>query len=529
MGGVRWILELLPLQWLHCLDLPTFLVFLVVFLGLAALRRSWVVRHLPPGPPMWSLAANVFLGSKAPHLAMTELSQQYGNILTCYIFCMPVVVLNGFQIVKEALVQHGREFADRPYIPLLEDLTKGQGIVFAHYGRSWKQQRRFVLTVLRNFGLGKIPFEEKILEEVQYLTKVFKASEGRPFNPGAKIASAVSNVICSVVMGKRFHYEDKTFTRLMELFEESLVLQTTVWAMLYSVVPFFRHFPGPHQRIFKNQHSLEATLQVFINQHRETLNGETIRDFIDAYLLEMEKEEGSQTSYMTEGNLLNNVTDLFLAGTETTTTTLQWGLLIMMAYPDVQERCQREIAEVVGWSRAASMEDGPNMPYLSAVIHELQRFGNILPLAVGHTVLEDITFRGYRLKKKTMVIINLSSVLMDETQWKYPKEFNPENFLNEKGEFFQPDAFVPFSMGLRACPGEKLAKMELFLFFTSLLRDFEFYWPDPATTPSLQPVYKITLRPRPYKLGIRCRKSPDNGEILPTDTRDGFWDNAGLE
>ncbi|XP_078286525.1 cytochrome P450 2J2-like [Rhinoraja longicauda] len=517
MGGVRSMLDLPPLRWLPWLDLPTFLVFLMVFLGLAALRKLWVDRHLPPGPPMWTLAANVFLGSKAPHLALTELSQQYGNILTCYVFGMPMVALNGYQIIQEALVQHGREFADRPYIALLEDLSKGQGIILAHYGRSWKQQRRFTLTVLRNFGLGKIAFEENILEEVQYLTNVFKASEGRPFNPGPKITSAVSNVICSVVMGRRFHYEDKTFTRLVELLEENLVLQTTAWAMMYSVVPFFGYFPGPHQKIFKNQRSIEAILQGFIDQHRETRSGETIRDFIDAYLQEMEKEQGCKTSCMTEGNLLHNVIDLFIAGTETTTNTLQWGLLIMMLYPDIQERCQREIAEVIGWTRAPSMEDGPNMPYLSAVIHEVQRFGNIVPLAAGHTTFEDVTFRGYRLKKKTLVIINLASVLSDETQWKYPKEFNPENFLNEKGEFFKPDAFVPFSMGLRACPGEKLAKMELFLFFTSLLRDFEFYWPDPATTPSLQPVYKVTLGPRPYKLGIRCRKAPGNGATLPSD------------
>ncbi|XP_051898925.1 LOW QUALITY PROTEIN: cytochrome P450 2J4-like [Pristis pectinata] len=339
----------------------------------------------------------------------------------------------------------------------------------------------------------------------------------QPFNPNSKITSAVSNVICTVVLGKRFHYEDRRFIELMELFDENLKLQTTIWAQLYSLVPFIRHLPGPHQKIFENKATIEAKLEDFIEQHRETLNGETIRDFIDAYLLEMEKEQNSPNSCLTEGILLHNVFDLFIAGTETTTNTLQWGLLIMTAYPDIQEKCQQEIEKVIGWSRAPSMEDVPSMPYVSAVIHEIQRFGNIVPLSVGHATLQDTTFRGYSLKKKTFVIINLASVLSDETQWKYPKEFNPENFLNEKGEFFKPEAFVPFSMGLRACPGEKLARMELFLFLTSLLRAFEFYWPDSCSSPSLQPEYQLTLRPQPYKLGVRCRKAPVDGAAIPSD------------
>ncbi|GCB65339.1 hypothetical protein scyTo_0013443 [Scyliorhinus torazame] len=439
-----------------------------------------------------------------------KLSKKYGNLFTCYIFCIPFVVINGFEIIQEALVQQGREFAGRPYLPLIEEITKGQGIIMAPYGRSWKQQRRFTLTALRNFGLGKIAFEEKILQEAQYLTEVFQASIGQPFNPNSKITSAVSNVICSIVLGKRFHYEDEVFTQLVELIDENMRLQTTIWALVYFVTPLIGYFPGPHQRIFKNQARINAFLQDFINQHKDTLNGEEIRDFIDAYLLEMEKEQNSPNCCLTEGNLMQIVNDLFTAGTETTTTTLQWAILYMMAYPDIQESCQKEIDQVIGWSRTPSMEDAPNMPYVNAVVHEVQRFGNVAPISVGHATTRDTSFRGYTIKKGTMILINMPSVLSEETQWKDPKHFNPGNFLNENGEFFKPDAFIPFSVGLRACPGEKLARMELFLFFASLLQNFEFYWPDKTSTPDLEGVYKLTLAPRPYKMAIRCRKPSDD-------------------
>ncbi|XP_038639762.1 cytochrome P450 2J2-like isoform X2 [Scyliorhinus canicula] len=452
MKGLELLLEVPPFKWLRYFTAQTLLIFLAVSLLVSLAMKVRRTSELPPGPPMMSFAANIFTRRQAPHLSLTELSKKYGNLFTCYMFCTPVVVINGFEVIQEALVQQGREFAGRPYFPLIDEMTKGQGIIMAPYGRSWKQQRRFTLTALRNFGLGKIAFEEKILQEAQYLTEVFKASIGQPFNPNSKITSAVSNVICSIVLGKRFHYEDEVFTQLVELIDENMRLQTTIWA----------------------------------------------------------QEQNSPNSCLTEGNLMHNVSDLFVAGTETTTTTLQWAILYMMAYPDIQERCQKEIDQVIGWSRTPSMEDAPNMPYVNAVVHEVQRFGNVVPLAAGHAATRDTSFRGYTIKKGTMILINMPSVLSEETQWKDSKHFNPGNFLNENGEFFKPDAFIPFSMGLRACPGEKLARMELFLFFASLLQNFEFYWPDKTSTPDLEGVYKLTLAPRPYEMAIRCRKPSDD-------------------
>ncbi|XP_072348268.1 cytochrome P450 2J2-like [Scyliorhinus torazame] len=494
---------MLPFRWL---DLQTLLMFLLVFLLVTMVIQTRRTSELPPGPSPWSLLGNIFNPSRsAPQIIVTELSKKYGNIFTTHILWVPVIILNGFQTIREALIQQGREFAGRPHVYLTDLLSKGQGIMGAPYGGSWKQQRRFTLSVLRNFGLGQLAFEEKILEETRYLTETFRASGDSPFDPSALITSAVSNVICTITLGKRFHYEDKVFKRLVELFDEALKLQAGFWAMVCCAIPNMHHIPGPHQRILKNKVSIEAMLQDFIDQHKDTLNGEEIRDFIDAYLLEMEKERNYPNSYLTEGNLLYNVYDLFLAGTQSTATTLRWGLLYMMAYPDIQEKCQKELDKVIGKSRAPLLTDRPNMPYINAVIHEVQRFGNLAPFSVSHATTQDTKFMGYTFKKGTVVLINLSSVMFEESQWKHPNQFNPENFLTENGEFFQPDAFIPFSMGLRACLGEKLAKMELFLFFTSLLQNFQFRWPDRTSSPDLKGLYQILFTPQPYKMQISCR------------------------
>ncbi|NXL96157.1 CP2K1 protein, partial [Alectura lathami] len=114
------------------------------------------------------------------------------------------------------------------------------------------------------------------------------------------------------------------------------------------------------------------------------------------------------------------------------------------------------------------------MPYTDAVVHEIQRFANILPLNLPHETTMDVTLKGYFIPKGTYIIPLLNSVLQDKTQWEKPYSFHPEHFLDSKGNFVKKDAFMPFSAGRRICAGETLAKMELFLFFTSLLQRFTF-------------------------------------------------------
>ncbi|XP_072889637.1 cytochrome P450 2B4-like [Hemitrygon akajei] len=490
------------------LNLKMLLIFLLGFLLVFYLIQTRIPNQLPPGPSFWTQCGYLLTRDRRlPHIRMNQVVNTYGNICRVNMFWVKIIIMSGFQTIQEALVLHSKEFSGRPNMRINDLLAKGQGIVTAPYGKSWKQQRRFTLTIFRNFGLGKIAFEVKIQEEAQYLTETLKSKfEGQVVDLKPLITAAVSNVICSIVLGQRFHHDDKTFTRLIKLFDEALELSSGFWIKACAVLPAIYHLPGPHQRIFENKAAIEAILQDFIRQHRETRDGETIRDFIDAYLLEMEKKQEAD-SFMLDGNLLYNIYDLFLAGTETTTTTLQWGLMYMMAYPDIQERCQKEIDEVIGRSRTPSLEDRARMPFVNAVIHEIQRFASVLPFSVMHTTTQDTRFMGYTIKKDTLVLFNLWSALTEEGQWKHPHQFNPENFLNDSGEFFKPDAFIPFSMGPRVCLGEKLARMELFLFFTLLLQQLEFRWPDKSSPPNLEGVYKIVWAPHPYKAEVRCRET----------------------
>ncbi|XP_019206873.1 cytochrome P450 2J6 [Oreochromis niloticus] len=259
-----------------------------------------------------------------------------------------------------------------------------------------------------------------------------------------------------------------------------------------------RWLPGPHQKIFTLTQKIIDFVEVKIKEHRENLNPSSPRDYIDAFLIEMGEKEDKDSGFSLS-NLCFCTLDLFGAGTETTTTTLHWGLLYMIYYPDIQEKVQAEIDAVIGSSRQPSMTDRENMPYTDAVIHEIQRMGNIIPLNVAHVTNKDAIVDKYTIPKGTMVIPVLNSVLNDETMWETPNSFTPQHFLNQDGKFRRREAFLPFSAGKRVCLGEQLARMELFLFFTSLLQRFSFSAPA-GEQPSLEFKLGATRSPKPYRL-----------------------------
>ncbi|KAM7413923.1 hypothetical protein PAMA_018967 [Pampus argenteus] len=479
------------------------ILWLCIFLFLFQLtsRRP---KNFPPGPTILPLLGNVLsISLENPLKDFERLRKTYGNVYSLYIGVKPAVVISGLKAMKEAIVSRGNDFAGRPQDLFINDCTERKGVILADYGSSWREHRRFALMTLRNFGLGKQSMEERILGETQYIVKTLEKHVGKTFSPQVMFHNASSNIICQVLFGKRYDYDDEFIKVLVRCFTENAKLSNGPWAMLYDTFPMIRNLPLPFKKAFKNVETCQKIAKRVLAEHKKTRVFGQPRDFVDCYLDEMDKrDDGSSFS---EAQLSMYALDIHFAGTDTTSNTLLTGFLYLMTHPHIQERCQQEIDRVLEGKDEACFDDRNNMPYMQAVIHEVQRIANTVPLSVFHCTTKDTELMGYSIPRGTMIIPNLTSVLMEEGQWKFPHEFNPENFLNDQGEFVKPEAFMPFSAGPRMCLGEGLARMELFLILVTLLRKFKFIWPEDAGEPDYTPVYGVTLTPRPYRMEIQLR------------------------
>ncbi|KAL3887168.1 hypothetical protein ACJMK2_027118 [Sinanodonta woodiana] len=476
-----------------------FILFLVLLMVYYVTKLP---TDIPPFPkPVLPIFGNLLsLVNKDVLEYFRKLRNEYGDIYSFYMGSKLMIVINGYSAIKEALVQNGRFFSDRPINFVSETLKSNNGIVFTS-GAKWKEHRRFAVNALQEFGFGRPSFEQNILDEAQELIRIIEEQNGLPFQPKGIVNTCVANVISQIVFGKRFKHTDANFRDFLNKMDLASTHLGNA-SVLVNCFPFLQYLPGDplKMRLMKeNSEIFQKWFESMVQEHRNTYQKGTARDFIDLFISEAnEREEADEISTFTDLQLYESLGDIFGAGSETTATTIRWILLQFLNFPEIQNKCFKEIDQVVGRKRLPQLRDKKHLPYLEATIMETLRVYPVAPLAVPHTVSKEIIFRGYHIPQGTTVLVNLDSVLRDPSTFKDPDVFRPERYLDEDGQITKPEEHIPFSIGRRVCLGESVARMELFIFIASLVQKFEFVPAERDKVPELKGILGITYSPVPF-------------------------------
>ncbi|GMS94825.1 hypothetical protein PENTCL1PPCAC_17000, partial [Pristionchus entomophagus] len=322
---------------------------------------------LPPGPFAVPLLGNLINEIKLPYIhdGLKRLSARFGPIVTVYL-PMPVVNIVDFETMKKAF--KGNDITGRMQNPLVEvtRMCENGGIISSD-GADWQEQRRFAITTLREFGMGKNLLEEKVRLSARNMVDFIKKQDLQNTDLRLPIQLFVSNIINELLYGFQYPFDDceKLMYFVLGLSEAITNVSESKLVAIIFMLPWTRHLPiisyfwGKHVKQFQKMtdHVRELCDAVKYDPNEEPTC------FVQAFRKNSKDKRVEQ--------LLSSCSDLFIAGQETTTTTLRWGMLLLAAHPEIQEKLRAEIHAEIGEDRVASMSDKTKMPYASAVVMEI--------------------------------------------------------------------------------------------------------------------------------------------------------------
>lgn len=454
-------------------------------------------KNFPPGLPMLPLIGSMpFTRGPITRSFINSLRKKYGDLASFAILNARIVLVSNVKTIKEVFSQ--AKTAGRPELFIITVrnnlLTDGRHSALGILGSSgelWHEQRRFVLRHLRDLGFGKTSLEPLMILEVKELMDHIAKQKDSPIVMQRFFNRSIINVIWAMVMGKRYSYDDAKLATLLKTFIAP--------ADINFLSPL--HFiPGaltlaPYLPILKDDVKPFKNVTNFIRTELEEFQRDETAKKSDCltslYLREIE-EHKDKPSFFHFDQLVSVIFEMFVAGSETTSSTLAMAVYLLAKHPEIQKRVHEELDRVVGRDQLPSFSQMDQLPYTLATIHEVQRTFKLVPFSLPHSVMEDITVNGYNIPKGTILIANMEDCLKDPALWKNSNEFDPRNFLDDEGKYKRNEAFMPFGSGKRQCVGEPLARLELFLFFACVMQRFHFYEVDAEPMTNNNPLFSAT-------------------------------------
>ncbi|ESO10864.1 hypothetical protein HELRODRAFT_72409 [Helobdella robusta] len=448
----------------------------------------------------------------------TKNMQKYGDVVAYYMMGQYKIILNSREAVHEAFVKRSTDFADRPRARVNNVLNPNQkGILFHGYDNNFKKYHKLSLGIMKQFGFGNRVMEKRIMEEMKYFMDHLASFNGCEFNPTPVVANCTMNIICGILFGKRFRDDDPDLSDTISNIRTSFNNLGKIF--IVNVFPFLRllfnfklvRLLDAQKKIFKMLE--EKIVECSAGLKYDSEGNVESPDVADKIENDDERDEKHLSSFIRsyielEGvnydreQLLHFMHELFLGGTETTASTIEWTLVLLANHQDIQEKMYRELESVLA-SRFQEAENKKHLLYCDAVFHEILRYKPVAPMTLPHQTMKDTHVMGYFIPQNTTVIGNLHGAHFDRRIWEEPDIFDPERFIDRSDETIKnKEHIVAFSLGKRSCFGEILARQEFFLSLTNLVWRFKILPPRDQQEVKVDDVMDVTAKPSPFKIRL---------------------------
>nr|AMZ03390.1 cytochrome P450 CYP76AH10 [Plectranthus barbatus] len=461
--------------------MDNFVLLVLLFLALPAwlLYRRWSLRRrkLPPGPFPPPIIGNILQLGQHPNRSLAKLARTYGPLMSLRLGSSYAVIVSSSEMAKEVLQKHDAVFSGRamPTCVKVHDHHNVSMNVIP-LGSRWRKFRKICAEKL--FSNIRLDGSEELRTE--RLTKlreyVRECSEGgREMN----VVEATFVTMMNLMWATLFSSEMTTYDSDASQELKEIINGITRYMGLPNVADFFPIFErldpqGIKRKVEFYMGKLLAIMGDLVEQRlksrRSTLHYQKKNDFLETLL---DIHEGGEYDLSLK-EIKHLLTDLIIAGADTTSSTTEWAMTELLLNPDKLSKAKHELRTIIGENKQMRESDISRLPYLKAVVKEVLRCHPPSPLLAPHKTEEDVELNGYIIPKHTKVLINVWAITKDPTLWTDPNSFEPERFLDNNIDFKGQDfELIPFGSGRRICPGLPLAYRMLHVLVATLIHNFD--------------------------------------------------------
>ncbi|KAF8017349.1 hypothetical protein BT93_H2517 [Corymbia citriodora subsp. variegata] len=433
-------------------------------------------KNHPPSPPSLPVIGHLHHIKKPVHRTLCALSRTYGPVLSLRFGIRPVVIVSSAPVAEECFTQNDVVLANRPKFIMGKYLGYNYTtVVLSPYGDHWRNLRRIgAIEIFSSHRLDTY-FGIRKDEVTRLLRKLLRGQSSDSFarvELRAALTELTFNVMMRMMAGKRYYGEDVSDVEEAAMFRDIIkeIVKNSGSAYPGDYLPPLRwiDYGGYMKRMFELGKKTDGFLQGLIDEHRKKKEGEEEEKSMIDHLLVM---QASQPLYYTDEIIKGFLLTLLIAGTDTSSVTMEWALANLLNHPNILEKARAEIDSQIGQDRLIDESDLAKLPYLHNIITETLRLHPPVPLLIPHYSSNDCIIGGYDVSRDTIVMINAWAIHRDPKQWPDPTAFKPERFENGGGQMNK--LMLPFGMGRRACPGAPLAHKMVGLTLASLIQCFE--------------------------------------------------------